>query len=76
MQRIARAISPGLLDPALACAPVTPAADPKEVETAIRTVRENIRVFWAQIWPLKAALTLEPKSFKVATVKGELIFPG
>jgi uncharacterized protein (TIGR02246 family) len=28
--------------------------------------RENIRRFWAQIWPLKATLTLAPASIRVA----------
>ena len=102
MRRIARAVSLGLLGTSLACAPARPAADPREVETAIRALvtswngylstqndsaiaalyadnavlmppamprvsgRENIRAFWAQIWPLKAALTLAPASVKVA----------
>jgi uncharacterized protein (TIGR02246 family) len=30
------------------------------------TGRENIRRFWAQIWPLKATLTLAPASVRVA----------
>lgn len=102
MRWIARLVTLGLLGSTLACAPATPVADPKVVDTEIRAMvtnwngylsgqndsaiaalyaddavlmppamprlsgRENIRQFWAQIWPLKARLSLTPLSVKVA----------